>query len=371
MSAYTIRPVYESDLPQLMEIETSCFEIDRLSRRSFHHWLKVPHRIFLVAEQDGELIGYGLVLLYKGTRLARLYSLAVCSTARGSGTGRALLEQLEEKAAGRGRLYMRLEVSRNNRPAISLYESAGYRVFGFYRDYYEDHIDALRMHKRIRFPSADLSFPPIPWYRQTTDFTCGPAALMMAMTGVNPELELNQFLELDIWREATTIFMTSGHGGAHPLGLALAAFRRGFQVKVVTSRKKGPFIEGVRSLHKKEIMSVVDRQFRQRAEEAGIPVICRQVSAKDIEHWLMSGLAVVMLVSTYRINGSKSPHWVAVTAIDDQCLYVHDPDPLDETQGELECRDVPIARADFEKMSSYGSSRLRVAVVVGPYIGTR
>jgi hypothetical protein len=85
----------------------------------------------------------------------------------------------------------------------------------------------------------------------------------------------------------------------------------------------------------------------------------------------MRRLAVLMLVSTYRINGSKSPHWVAVTAIDDQCLYVHDPDPLDETQGELECRDVPIARADFEKMSSYGRSRLRVAVVVGPYIGTR
>ena len=75
-----------------------------------------------------------------------------------------------------------------------------------------------------------------------------------------------------------------------------------------------------------------------------------------------------MLVSTYRTTGNKSPHWVTVTAIDDVCFYVHDPDPDDETQGELDCRDIPIARADFEKMSVYGSSRLRVAVVVGPKV---
>ena len=365
---WSIREVCESDLPRLIELEKACFASDRLSRRSFNHWFKVSHRIFLVAERGAEPIGYSLVLLYKGTRMARFYSLAVRDDFRRKGIGRALLELSEERAAARGRLAMRLEVDRINAAAVALYESAGYRVFGLYHDYYEDHRDALRMQKRIRFPSVDAVATPVPWYRQTTEFSCGPAALMMAMAGVDRSFPLTQESELDIWREATTIFMTSGHGGSHPLGMALAAHRRGFYVEVVMNRTEALFVDGVRSLHKKEIIRVVDRQFREQAAAAGIPVRHEEVSLQAIETWLKQGLAVVMLVSTYRTSGSKAPHWVTVTAVDDLCLYVHDPDPDDETHGELDCRDIPLARADFEKMSVYGSRRLRVAVVLGPRV---
>lgn len=358
-----IRPVRESDLPQLLKLEETCFETDRLSRRSFLHWFRVGHRLFLVAEHGTELLGYGLVILYKGTRLARLYSIAVRTDVRRNGIGRDLLEQLEEMASSRGRLAMRLEVNRINRPAIALYESSGYRVFGLYEDYYEDHHDALRMQKRIRFPS-EYTQSPVPWYRQSTQFTCGAAALMMAMAGIEKGLKLSQDMELDIWREATTIFMTSGHGGSHPLGLALEARRRGFHVEVFMNRRDVLFIEGVRSAHKKEIMAVVEGQFRRKAADAGIPVHYEDFTVRSIESWLKQNLAVLVLVSTYRTNGSKTPHWVTVTAIDDQCLYVHDPDP-DDDQGELDCRDIPIAREDFAKMSVYGSRRLRVAVVLG------
>lgn len=359
-----IRPVRESDLPQLLKLEATCFETDRLSRRSFLHWFKSTRRLFLVVERNTELFGYGLVILYKGTRLARLYSLAVQPDFRRQGIGRDLLEHLEELAAAKGRLAMRLEVNRINRPAIALYESSGYRVFGLYADYYENHNDALRMQKRIRFPSECIT-PPVPWYPQSTDFTCGPAALMMAMAGLDRTLKLTQDLELDIWREATTIFMTSGHGGCHPLGLALAAAHRGFHAEVFMNRRDTLFLEGVRTAHKKKIMRVVDGQFRRKAEEANIPVHYEDVTVRRIENWLEQGFSVLVLVSTYRTNGNKTPHWVTVTAIDDQCLYVHDPDPDDETQqGELDCRDIPIARADFAKMSVYGSRRLRVAVVI-------
>jgi hypothetical protein len=188
----------------------------------------------------------------------------------------------------------------------------------------------------------------------------------MAMGGIDSSLKLNQDMEFDIWREATTIYMTSGPGGSHPLGLALAARKRGFEVQAVMNRKEVLFVEGVRSAHKKEIMGVVDRQFRRKAEQAGIPVLHVDVTPRRIEEWIRRGLAVVVLISTYRTTGSKTPHWVTVTAVDDLCLYVHDPDPDDETQGELDCRDIPIAREDFGRMSVFGRSRLRAAVVIGP-----
>lgn len=135
------------------------------------------------------------------------------------------------------------------------------------------------------------------------------------------------------------------------------------------NRRDALFLEGVRTAHKKQILQVVDGQFRRKAEEAGIPVHYEDVTARMIESWLKQGLAVLVLVSTYRINGNKTPHWVTVTAMDDQCLYVHDPDPDDEPQqGELDCRDIPIARADFARMSVYGSRRLRVAVVLKKFV---
>lgn len=363
--ATSTRLAQETDLNRLIELEGNSFSSDRLSRRSFQHWFKAGHGIFLVAEGNGMVLGYGLVLLHKGTRLARLYSLAVDPLARGQGIGRRLLKDLEDRAVASGRLYMRLEVEVTNQAAIDLYESAGYRTFGIYTDYYEDHNDALRMHKRIRFPAEELvSLTPTPWYRQTTQFTCGPAALMMAMASLDSHLKPNQDLELDIWREATTIFMTSGHGGCHPIGLALAAHARGFTAKVILNQHGPLFLDGVRSQHKKTIMAVVDEQYRERARKAGIAISYTDHTLQDVEMGLKSGRAVIVLVSTYRTTGSKAPHWVTATAIDDQCLYVNDPNPS-ENAGALDCHHIPIARDDFEKMSVYGHSRLRTAVVIG------
>jgi ribosomal protein S18 acetylase RimI-like enzyme len=364
-----IRNAAETDLPRLLELEANGFSSDRLSRRSFRHWIRASHGILLVVEAQGRVAGYGLAMLHKGTRLARLYSLAVDPTEQGKGLGRLLILGLEEEAAARGRLYMRLEVAAGNRAAIHLYESMEYRKFGIYPDYYEDHNDALRMQKRIKQPSvAQLSVKPTPWYRQSTPFTCGPAALMMAMASLDKHLALSQDLEFDLWREATTIFMTSGHGGCHPIGLALSAHDRGYKAKVILNRKGPLFIDGVRSQYKKEVVALVDQQFRRRARDAGISIAYSDSPLSGIEHALMAGDAVIVLVSTYQTTGNKAPHWVTATTIDDQCLYVNDPDPSDD-QSAFDCQHIPIALEDFARMSVYGNSRLRTAVIIGPRRG--
>ncbi len=359
-----IREVRADDLDALLELESISFESDRLSRRSFVRWIKGENRVFLVLEYEGALVGYGLVLLHRGTRLARLYSIALNPKTRGQGFGRMLLQALEEEAVAEGRLFMRLEVSKQNPAAIKLYQRLGYTVFGELPDYYEDHTDALRMQKRIRFPERVRREASVPWYRQTTTFTCGPASLMMAMGGLDPTLVLDQRLELDLWREATTIFMTSGHGGCHPLGLALAARKRGFKVEVFVSQTKPLFLEGVRSPHKKEILTLVHRQFVERSREAGIPIHHAAVTVPKIKKWLAAGYAVMVLISSYRMNGDKAPHWVVVTASDELCFYVHDPDTDKVTLSELDCQHIPIAKEDFAKMTTYGSNRFSSALLL-------
>jgi ribosomal protein S18 acetylase RimI-like enzyme len=360
----TIREAEPGDLDALEALEIANFETDRLSRRRLRHWIRAENRIFLVAEPDGQLRGYALALFHGTTRLARLYSIAVAASARGQGIARQLLQTLEERAAERGRFFMRLEVAQDNQEAIRLYESAGYAAFDTVPDYYEDHRTALRMQKIIRQVHEPAHRQAVPWYQQTTEFTCGPAALMMAMSALDAELPPRQSLELELWREATTIFMTSGHGGTHPMGLALAAHRRGFAVETFINRKGALFTEGVRQSAKKHILTLVHRQFLDGMKETGLPIRYRDVTQQEIEQCLAQGGLVVVLISSYRLDRKKAPHWVTITAADEECFYVNDPDPSIEEQTGLDCEDLPIDRRDFEHMSQFGRQKLRAALLI-------
>ncbi|MBN1006999.1 peptidase C39 family protein [Amphritea pacifica] len=361
----TFRRATLDDLDILEQIENRCFEGDRLHRRSLRNWIKAPHGEFLVAVSENQVVGYGLVWCHKGTRLARLYSLALLPEMRGSGAAARLMSELESATAGRGYLFMRLEVAKSNQAAAALYRRCGYRVFGEYHDYYEDHSDALRMQKTIQYLSIDKTQRLTPWYQQTTPFTCGPAALMMAMASLDETQVVDQKEELDIWRQATTVFMTTGHGGCHPLGLALAASQRGFRAEVLINTGGPLFVDGVRSAHKKEVLAVVHQQFVEKTDrDEHIRVIYEELDQQRISDWLQEGYAVIILISTFRLDGKKAPHWVAVTGIDERCFYVHDPDAEDISQLAIDNQYLPITRQDFDKMSAFGSGRLRTAVAI-------
>ena len=155
---WAIRPARADDLERLVTLENRCFELDRLSRRSFRHFLASDTASCLVAEHGSELLGYALVLFHGRTALARLYSMAVAPEHQGQGLGRALLEAAEAASLDGGAAVMRLEVHPKNAAAIALYRSAGYHEFGIYRAFYEDDSDALRMQHALvpRLPGSPL-----------------------------------------------------------------------------------------------------------------------------------------------------------------------------------------------------------------------
>lgn len=138
------------DLEALLTIERAVFTTDILSRRSLLHFLTATNATVLVAEDEGAVAGYALVLYRRNSKLARLYSIAVGAAFRRRGWAQRLLTAAEQKAAARGRRVMRIEVRADNRSAIDLYESAGYRRFGTLARYYGGRIDALRYQKPLR-----------------------------------------------------------------------------------------------------------------------------------------------------------------------------------------------------------------------------
>ncbi|MFI3135319.1 MAG: GNAT family N-acetyltransferase/peptidase C39 family protein [Methylococcaceae bacterium] len=360
----SIRTAQIEDLDALLRLEKQSFATDQLSRRSFRHWITTDHRILLVAELTQSLVAYVLLIYHRGTRLARVYSLAVAESARGLGIARQLMLVGEQAACENGCLHLRLEVSVDNIAAIQLYESIGFQKFGLYHDYYEDHRDALRYQKCIRHYHPMLQQRAVQWFRQTTHFTCGPASLMMVMHSLDHCYQPTQEQELMIWREATTIFMTSGHGGCHPIGLALAAQQRGFEIAVWINQTTPLFVDGVRNEQNKQIVELVDTCFKQQAEKQGLKLHYANITQEILFSALQSGALAIVLISTYSMDRKKTPHWVVVSGFDKDCLYIHDPDPDDQRQSELDCQYIPIAREDFDRMSCFGKSRLRTALII-------
>lgn len=366
MNDSLIRPAANADLPALLKLENASFDSDRMSRRSFRYFLQQGQNCFLVAEWERNIVGYILVLLHRGTHLARIYSIAVDRSQQGRGIAHRLIEQAEKVCADQGRVSMRLEVRKDNARAIRLYGLLGYHPFGEYKDYYEDHTDALRLQKRILSPNAQTIHADVPYYPQHTDFTCGPAALMMAMASLNPATALTMNEELGIWREATTIYMMAGHGGCSPVGLALAAIRRGFRADTYLSVTDTPFIDSVRDEEKKQVIELVHQDFLQQLACHHAPVHYANITQVELENALEQGKTPLVLISTYRFDHKKTPHWVVVTAMDERFIYIHDP-YINETDYRfaLDNQYLPISRNDFDKMSQFGQLRLRTAVIIG------
>lgn len=359
-----IRPATLADLDRLVAIEEEVFTSDRFSRRTFRYLLTKANAVTLVYVSEKDVCGYLILLFSTGISLSRIYSIAVATTHQGKGIAIQLMQEAEKIAIQHNCVLVRLEVRTDNTPAISLYKKLGYKQFAVTHDYYEDHSDALRFEKSLA-PQLKPAIARVPYYAQTLDFTCGPAALMMAMHALKPSFELSRELELHLWRESTTIFMTSGHGGCGPYGLALAAYHRGFDVELYLSDTSTLFVDSVRSDEKKEVMRLVQDDMLRELAKLPIKIEYAPLDVNALQEKFDEGGIPIVLISLYRIYKAKIPHWIVVTGYDKNYVYAND--PLSERTGGrpvIDCINMPIPKADFARMSRYGRSGQKTVLII-------
>lgn len=145
-----LRPARPGDLDELVRIENVAFAGDRIARRRMRALASSGETArIVVADRGDRLAGYALVLLRRGSRVGRLYSLATDPDDAGRGLGGALLAAAERAAAEAGALVLRLEVREDNLTAIRLYRRSGYAEIGRRLSYYTDGMDALRFERRL------------------------------------------------------------------------------------------------------------------------------------------------------------------------------------------------------------------------------
>ncbi len=358
-----IRMALTGDLADLLRIENSAFSGDRISRRSFRRFLESPRARLLVASGPDGVCGYALLLLRQGTALARLYSLAIDPVLRGQGLGAKLLKAAEEKAFEDERIVLRLEVRADNEPAIVLYRKSGYRGIGRTEGYYEDGCAAERMEKLLHGP--DLARGRAPYYAQTTDFTCGPACALMAVRHFDAAFPATPLEELTLWREATTIYLASGHGGCGPFGLANALVRRGLSAQVRLFPDEPLFLTSVRQAEKRKVLTMVQEGYRAEAEALGVARSDEPLEASVLAGEIAGGALAIVLISGYRMFGQKVPHWILVHGADERHLIIHDPWLAHERhESSADAASLPIPFAEFDHMARWGRSQVRAQILV-------
>jgi predicted double-glycine peptidase len=207
----------------------------------------------------------------------------------------------------------------------------------------------------------------VPHYAQTTDFSCGPSSLIMAMKALQPSLRVDRSLELQLWREANTIFTgpSGDHGGCSALGLALAAHRRGLAVEVYVNHRGVLLSTRADPRERAAVMRVLHERDLKEARAAGIPIHYHGLRLDELTAALRDGALPLVFNSMVRLHNDPTSHWFVVVGLDDDSVYVNDP-WVDRSKGRS-ARDmtaVPIPLAAFGRVTSYGMKRERQAVLV-------
>ena len=128
-----IRRASIADIPEIHEIEVKNFSLP-WSEESFAAHALREDTLYLVAETDGEILGYAGAL--NVTPEADITKVSTKADRRRQGIGFALLTELlaRETDAGIEKVY--LEVRESNAPALRLYKKTGFTVTGLRKNYY-------------------------------------------------------------------------------------------------------------------------------------------------------------------------------------------------------------------------------------------
>jgi len=122
--ADSVSPWRKQDLDQTVKYRDSML-------RGFWRWIEQTGSKVLIAEENGQAVGYLILYLDSREELTGLLQgwvmdFAVLQEWRGRGIGKALLQAAEDYCRGEGLGYLGLAVTSHNSRALKLYQDFGF-----------------------------------------------------------------------------------------------------------------------------------------------------------------------------------------------------------------------------------------------------
>ena len=143
----TIRSWKYEDILRISELERECFPQDAWDFRMFASSFGSESFIGVLAEDGGEIAGYGCITVAADE--ADVGNIAVAEQYRRSGIATKVLNGLCDMAKEKGVEKLFLEVRVSNSPALALYLKCGFNGLYARRRYYSDGEDCLVMVKTL------------------------------------------------------------------------------------------------------------------------------------------------------------------------------------------------------------------------------
>ena len=155
---------------------------------------------------------------------------------------------------------------------------------------------------------------------QTTPFTCGPAAGLMALKLAKVLASSSWADEFQIWREANSVYMGSGQAGCEPHGLAASLRRRGARVLLWEHATADLFDVWSRRPDMKAVARFIRSIDRSEAAKLGVEFLERPFSTAIFLDYSGDGWVPIVLS-----RDGRTLHWVTVQIKNDSEVRVLDP----------------------------------------------
>lgn len=194
----------------------------------------------------------------------------------------------------------------------------------------------------------------VPFYRQTLDFTCGAACIIMTLSHFDRGFTLDSTSEIDVWREGTSVIVM----GMGRYGLSFPLLKRGFAVEILTNSDGIDFIQRIEKRLDAQRLEIFKRLYAERRQRAiGMGVKERkvkQITMGDVRSTLSRGGVPIVLTDAKELGDEEAPHWIVLTGADDESFTVNN--PLDTKGGSL------FPASEFSRIAGFGGEHTLVSV---------
>lgn len=164
---------------------------------------------------------------------------------------------------------------------------------------------------------SDFHLLDVPYFQQTRAATCGPACLMMVMKYWDPTLEFSRNCEFQLWKKSYSLFFL---GGTFQFGLTATAVQREFKAEIY---QKTPFSACYPRFS--QLANILENIVSLKSHRLNVPIRYGSENLAIIRDALSQSIPPIVFINLYPILGENVFHWVVITGLDEDTVYLNDP----------------------------------------------
>ncbi|MFK4837234.1 peptidase C39 family protein [Microbacterium sp. ZW T2_14] len=196
------------------------------------------------------------------------------------------------------------------------------------------------------------------YYAQTTLFTCGAVAALIAAEGSAGGGfrgdDTDRDTEIGFWRRA------SNYPACEPVGLAVALHDHlGAPVEVALDTDGPALLEGFTGFDRSFRAELQQDSLRQ-AGERGIPVRRDRVDVAELARRVGAGERALLLIDEAPMHGETGPHWIVAHALVGDAVIVEDPwINVDAGETWVDVHEMPVLPEDLDQLVRWSAEGYR------------